>query len=246
MTPPQQPSPSSLSGNWRGLSAKGMAKFLAELRKIKAPATHPQEKPLDQETHDKLDRCRADPVHFISQYVKTYDATAKDWIRLDLWPAQQEIVVSLESAMLSIMLKARQLGCTTVVLAYVLWVMLFRPIATVLLFSRRDDEAVDLLDFRLKGMHRRLPPWMRSDPFNEDNDHEWQLANGSRALAFGRVGGDSYTATIAVIDEADLIPELAKLMQSVKPTIDAGGKLVLLSRQEQAGKPLQENLPGRL
>jgi hypothetical protein len=46
--------------------------------------------------------------------------------------------------------------------------------------------------------------------------------------------GDSYTATLAVVDEADLCPDLDRLMRAVKPTIDAGGRMVLLSRSDKS------------
>jgi hypothetical protein len=181
-------------------------------------------------------KCRADPAYFLDSYVRAYDAPSRDWIPLKLWPAQFGLVDQLHDSPLLVLLKARQLGCTSVVLGYALWLALFRPAATVLLFSRRDDEATDLLAFRMRGMYDRLPEWCqcRPNPDLPDNDHEWQLPNGSRVLAFGRVGGDSYTASMAVVDEADLIPELERLLQSVKPTVDAGGKLVLLSRPDKS------------
>src|SRR5262245_47062333 len=111
--------------------------------------------------------------------------------------------------------------------------MLFRPAAEVLLFSRRDDEATDLLAHRLRGMYDRLPAWLKVRSFVVDNDHEWQLSNGSRALAFPTTAGDSYTATLAVVDEADLVPDLDRLMRAVKPTVDGGGRMVLLSRADK-------------
>jgi hypothetical protein len=107
----------------------------------------------------------------------------------------------------------------------------------VLLFSRRDDEAVDLLKTRLRGMYDRLPSWLKVRFFAVDNDHEWQLSNGSRVLAFPTTAGDSYTATLAIVDEADLVPDLDRLMRAVKPTIDGGGQMVLLSRADKM-KPL--------
>jgi hypothetical protein len=130
-------------------------------------------------------------------------------------------------------LKARQLGLTWLALAFALWHVLLRPIATVLLFSRRDDEATDLLA-RLKGMHDRLPDWLRARRIATDNDHEWALADGSRVLAFPTTAGDSYTATLAIVDEADLVPDLDRLLRSVKPTIDAAGRLLLISRSDKA------------
>ncbi len=141
---------------------------------------------------------------------------------------------SLQRSRLIVVLKARQLGLTWLALAFALWLLLFYPIATVLLFSRRDDEARDLLAVRLRGMYDRLPAWLKSEPFGAENDHEWQLANGSRALAFPTTAGDGYTATLAVVDEADLCPDLDRLMRAVKPTIDGGGRMVLLSRSDKS------------
>src|SRR5262245_56836327 len=111
--------------------------------------------------------------------------------------------------------------------------MLFRPAAQGRLVSRRDDEATDLLAHRLRGMYDRLPAWLKVRSFPVDNDHEWAFSNGSRVLAFPTTAGDSYTATLAIVDEADLVPDLDKLMRAVKPTIDAGGRMVLLSRADQ-------------
>jgi hypothetical protein len=125
------------------------------------------------------------------------------------------------------------MGLTWLVLAYALWMMLLQPAATVLFFSRRDEEAVDLLKVRLRGMYDRLPEWLKVQFFVTDNDHEWHWSNGSRALAFPTTGGDSYSASLVIVDEADLVPDLAKLMSSVKPTIDGGGRMILVSRVDK-------------
>ena len=53
------------------------------------------------------------------------------------------------------------------------------------------------------------------------------------AYAFPTTAGDSYTASIVMVDEADLIKDLDFLMNAVKPTIDAGGRMVLLSRSNK-------------
>src|SRR4029077_13121096 len=101
-----------------------------------------------------------------------------------------------------------------------LWLMLFHPIATVLLFSRRDEEAADLLGVRLRGLCGHLPAFLQVRGFTTDNDHEWALASGSRALAFPTTAGDSYTATLAVVDEADLVSDLDRLLGALQPNID--------------------------
>jgi hypothetical protein len=82
-------------------------------------------------------------------------------------------------------------------------------------------------------MYDRLPLWLKVQSFPVDNDHEWQLSNGSRVLAFPTTAGDSYTASLAIVDEADLVPDLDRLMRAVKPTIDGGGRMILLSRADK-------------
>lgn len=188
-------------------------------------------------TDERLDEwltCAESPPYFLWHYGQVYDGTARGWLPFELWPAQGQVLRQLASARQVIVLKARQLGLTWLGLGYALWLMLFRPAATVLLFSKRDDEAIYSLDFRLKGMYGRLPPWMRARASVKDNYHEWQLSNGSTALAFPTTGGDSYTASCVIVDEADLVPNLGKLLGAVKPTIDAGGQLLLLSRSDKA------------
>src|SRR5262249_40751545 len=40
-----------------------------------------------------------------------------------------------------------------------------------------------------------------------------------------------------IVDEADLVPDLDRLMRAVKPTIDGGGQMILLSRVDKS-RPL--------
>jgi len=185
-------------------------------------------------------KCAASVEYFILSYVQIYDATVKAWIPFSLWLEQKEVLGKIHLFQLIIILKARQLGLTWLVLAYFLWLMIFHPSATVLVFSLRDTEAKFLIgDERWKGMFLRLPLSMRTDAdgnlltFKKDDEHVRTLSNGSTIKAFPTSAGDSYTATAALVDEADLVPDLNKLMGRVKPTIDGGGKMVLLSRSNK-------------
>lgn len=130
-------------------------------------------------------------------------------------------------------LKARQLGFTWVVLGWALYLMELRR-ATVLLFSQRDEEAKDLMD-RLTGMHRRLPAWLRQDEISA-SAHSLRLGNGAEAMAFPTTGGRSYTAQLVIVDEADHIPDLGKLMTAAQPAVADGGQIVLLSTADK-GRP---------
>lgn len=177
-------------------------------------------------------KCFQSPVYFIKNYVHILDSVERDWIKFDLWPAQEEAIWKIHSNQQTIILKARQIGLTWCLLGYSLWSMLFQPVAEVLLFSKRDDEAVNLLDNRFKGIYKLLPEWLKTKVVI-DNTHAYGFSNGSTARAFPTTGGDSYTATLAIVDEADLVPNFNALTRAVKPTIDNGGKFVLLSRADK-------------
>ena len=177
-------------------------------------------------------KCSKSVIYFVITYVHIYNATISDWIRFELWPSQRSTLRTMAESSKALVLKARQLGLSWLVLAYCLHVMIFQPPATILLFSLRKDEAIELLR-RVKGMYARLPPWMQARQITEDNKTSFELSNGSRALAFPTTGGRSYTGTVAVVDEADFVPNLANFLNAVKPTIDAGGQLFLISTSDK-------------
>jgi hypothetical protein len=183
-------------------------------------------------------KCKANPVYFIFNYCKILDPVAGEWIPFKLWPEQRDTVNALKENRLIIILKARQLGLTWLCLAYALWLMVFQPIAVVLLFSRRDTEAMALLG-RMKDMYKLLPTWAQARETEMDSAHVFKLSLGSEARAFPTTAGDSYTGTFALVDEADLVGNLNWLMRAVKPTIDGGGQMVLLSRSDKT-RPASE------
>jgi hypothetical protein len=177
--------------------------------------------------------CTFSCAYFVHNYCYIYDAVEKSWVPFHLWKEQMEVLNDLQEYRLNVILKARQLGQTWLVLCFILWLMLFFPAVTALLFSRRDDEAQNMLSFRLLGIYKRLPRWMQAKRVITSNSHEWALSNDSVAYAFPTTAGDSYTASVVLVDEADLIENLPTLMTSVKPTIDNGGRMVLLSRSDK-------------
>lgn len=178
-------------------------------------------------------KCSQGADYFLDVYGWIYNATLREWIKFELWPEQMRVLGRLLVARQVLVLKARQLGLTWLVLGYALWLMVFRPAATVLLFSLRDNEAIELLK-RLKGMYQRLPRWCQCRAVVTDNDHEWVLSNGSVAKAFPTTGGRSYTASLVIVDEADFIPHLGDFLNAVKPTVDAGGQLVMVSTVDKS------------
>lgn len=132
-------------------------------------------------------RCSLDAVYFTLRYVHIYNATAQAWLPFALWPAQVTALRTIAAERLLVILKARQLGLSWLCLAYALWLMLVQAPSTVLLFSLREAEAVELLT-RLKGMYVRLPRWLQARRVMEDAATRWRLSNGSQAIALSTRG----------------------------------------------------------
>jgi len=190
-----------------------------------------------------IQTCKANYAHFLGRFAYIENATPApdgaeeaaggEWVRFDLWPAQAQVLQELRSRRQLIILKARQLGLTWLVLGYALARILFAPITVALFFSRGEKEAKELLQ-RLKGMYSRLPAWMKEGDATIDNSEEWRLPSGSRAISLPTTGGRSYTASLVVMDEADFIERFNEAMNAVKPTIDAGGKIILISSVDKS------------
>ncbi len=177
--------------------------------------------------------CDRDPAYFLRRYVfieaKDDEGQGGAWIKFAPWGAQLGVGRLWAMHRLLLVLKARQLGLTWLFLALLVWKAIFRPGSAIALFSRREKEAKELLK-RVKGIVARLPKHFQPASFPEDNRTEWRWSNGSVFMCFPTSAGDSYTFTDALVDEADLCPDLADMLNAVKPTIDGGGSLVLLSK----------------
>lgn len=183
---------------------------------------------IDEKTVDtkrEFAKCGLSLFYFIHTYVWIFNATVGAWVKFELWPAQVGTLRALLEYLLISIVKARQLGFTWLVLAYCLWRMLFRPISSIGLFSKGDREAQELLD-RLKKMHDRLPEWMRQR-IVVSNGHTLEFANGSIARALPTTGGESYTFSVIFCDEISRFDNAEELLIAVKPTIDAGGQMII-------------------
>lgn len=155
-----------------------------------------------------------------------------------LWPAQLTLLGDMLTERLLLILKARQLGISWLVLAFALWLCLYRPGRLVLVFSIGQNEANEMLR-RVHAMYWRLSPALRAilPTITKDNTEEMGWVNGSRILSLpSRANaGSSYTASLAIMDEFAKNPRDGEIYTAVKPTIDGGGKLIILSSADGAG-----------
>lgn len=176
-----------------------------------------------------------DPVGFLHDCIIIDDAQdhgdGSGTMPFHLWPAQRELVQDMATERLLLILKARQLGITWAVCAYALWLCLHTPQRLVLTFSIGQHEANEMMR-RISAMYHRLPNEMKQElpAVTKDNTEEIAFANGSRiqSLPSRKSAGSGYTASLIILDEFAKNENARALYTAVKPTIDAGGVMIIL------------------
>jgi hypothetical protein len=188
-------------------------------------------------------KCAADAAYLTNEYLTIDDAQGHGdggggTMPFQLWPAQTGVMWQLMTQQLIIILKARQLGISWICCAYALWRCLFQSGQVVLIYSKGQLEANKMLG-RVKRLYERLPPWLlaATPARTTDNTTVQGWANGSRieSLPASPGSGRSETASVVILDEAAFLQFADALFSALKPTIDGGGQLIMLSTANGIG-----------
>lgn len=183
-------------------------------------------------------KCRRSLAYFCDTYGRVKEGIGH--IRpFKLWPSQVPVCELIDKHRFVVSLKARQLGLTWIASHDALRVMCLYPGASVGAFSLREEEAQKIIE-RVKLVYKLLPMFFlparageEGFGIDKDNSSYLRLSNGSSIQAFSTTSGDSYTFSLVIVDEADLIPDLTELLGRVRPTIDVGGRIHLISRSNK-------------
>lgn len=151
-----------------------------------------------------------------------------------MWPHLAEVVRLLGLHRLIVWMKARQIGATWLLAAYCVWTAMYRPSALVILLSQGELEARELLR-RCKVVWRLLPKHLQGVLVEPESGERMEFRGKGRILALPSTekAGQSFTATLVVMDEADFHQWFETNLAAVKPTIDAGGQLVVVSTSNE-------------
>jgi len=100
-------------------------------------------------------RCIRDPIHFIKNYCFVQHAI-RGRLLFDLYDFQEKTLNSIRQPDRTIILKGRQLGLSTLVAAYALWLMLFHADKRVLVIATKERIAKKLVE-KVVYMYDYLP-----------------------------------------------------------------------------------------
>lgn len=151
-----------------------------------------------------------------------------------LWDGQRQALHTMEHTRLAVFLKARQLGISWVMCGFALWSALSTSNQTILAYSQGQLEANELIR-RVSFLYHHHTADLPALTIDNIGMLGWM--NGSRmlSLAATRKAGRSFTASIAILDEWAFMAWPRQTLAAVKPTIDAGGKLFIISSADGPG-----------
>lgn len=154
----------------------------------------------------------------------------------ELFDYQEQTLDVFRNERYVVVLKARQLGLTTLAMAYALWMLMFRPGSNIVMVSRSQtaaDKALEIVDF----MWSFLPQWVQYRGPKLENDaakhHSYKFDDGmvSRITSYAatRTVAAGQTASLVLWDEAALAEYQDDALRTLLPTTDAGGSMIVFS-----------------
>ena len=180
-------------------------------------------------------RCGKKPEYFIHTYAKITHPM-KGLIPFHLYPFQEKLLEDFEDNRFNVILKARQLGISTITAAYVAWMMMFHREKNVLVIATKFSTAANLVK-KVKSIIKNLPDWLKISNVDIDNRTSFVLSNGSQIKASSTSGdaGRSEALSLLVIDEAAHVEGLDELWMGLYPTLSTGGRCIALSTPNGVG-----------
>lgn len=138
----------------------------------------------------------------------------------------------------NIILKARQIGFTTLTMVFSMWEAIFRDYYSFINLSKREVDAIaalsmadlawDHIDPRLK---ERLPRRVT------DNQKVISWDNGSYMESHASSNNPARSRTVSriVLDEYGFMPDAEEAWSAIEPTFDVGGSVIILSTANGMG-----------
>ena len=188
-----------------------------------------------KEMMKEIVKCGKNPSYFIDNYAKI-SHPQKGLIPFRLYKYQRQCLEEFESYRFNVILKARQLGISTITAAYVAWLMMFHKEKNVVVVATKLSTATNLVK-KVKTIMKNLPEWVQISKVSVDNRTSFELSNGSLIKASSTSGdaGRSEALSLLVIDEAAYVEGLSELWSGLYPTLSTGGRCIALSTPNGVG-----------
>jgi hypothetical protein len=179
-------------------------------------------------------KCVQNPTHFLRKYC-VIQHPIRGKIPFALFDYQEKTLNEMNDHNNNIILKARQLGISTLTAGYSLWLMTFHSDKNILVIATKQDTAKNLVT-KVRVMHSNLPSWLKQRCV-EDNKLSLRYKNGSqiKAIASGEDSGRSEALSLLILDEAAFIEKMDSIWAAAQQTLATGGQCLVLSTPNGVG-----------
>ena len=127
------------------------------------------------EVMSEILRSGKDPVYFANKHARI-SHPLHGLIAFDMYPFQEDTLRSFKDHRFNVILKARQLGISTTVAAYVCWLLLFHRDKNILVVATKLGTAANLVK-KAKAIYKNLPSWLKIASISIDNRNSFELSN---------------------------------------------------------------------
>jgi hypothetical protein len=151
---------------------------------------------------------------------------------------QKHAIQCFRKHRLNVFRKCRQSGISKISGAFATWFAMFHPHKTILIVSRRNEDAMGFLRDHVVFLYEHLPPWMKEvwKPIKQ-NEHEIIFPNGSRiqSLTSHPEVLRSNASSLNIIDESAFINGMDTMWAAGWPTLQHGGNVIVISTTNGIG-----------
>jgi hypothetical protein len=189
---------------------------------------------LRERIKEEYKKCAVQSDYFLSRY-SYIQHPIRGRVLFDLYKYQEGALEDFENYDYNIVLKGRQIGISTLVAGFALWLMLFHKDKNILVIATKQETAKNLVT-KVKFMHDNLPVWLRGTIVT-NNKLSLQFSNGSqiKAVASSPDAGRSEALSLLILDEAAFIDNADLIWTAASSTLSTGGKAILLSTPNGVG-----------
>ena len=180
-------------------------------------------------------KCGKDPNYFFKHYLKIQHPV-RGLIPFDTFPFQDECVDKFNEHRFNIVLKSRQLGLSTLVAAYSVWMAIFQREKNILIIATKLAVAQNFI-IKVKTMIKSLPKWLLIPEIVANNKQVIQFNHGSqiKAIPTSEDAGRSEALSLLIVDEAAFVRNFDTIWTGIYPTISTGGRVIILSTPNGSG-----------
>ena len=158
-------------------------------------------------------------------------------IKFEMSDAQKSTVQDWLDERYTIILKARQLGFSTLAGAFTVWCTYFYSDRHIIMLSKTERDAIKLLE-KAKYGFKKLPEWMKlRGPIWDSKQTMLSFSNDSKleSLPSGNDPARGESVWMVILDEWAFLPNPDEAWAAIEPIADVGGRVIGLSTANGEG-----------